>query len=77
MNIGNSKIEEGILGQLIIWGGILGKFQLITMGIQYRKEGKDKEASRLMEIADGMLEPAPTSLWELIVKFLSVLWTTF
>ena len=77
MNTGNSKIEEGILGQLIIWGGILGKFQLITIWIQYRKEGKDKEASRLMEIAGGMLEPAPTSLWELIVKFLSILWTTF
>lgn len=77
MNSGNSKIEEDIIGQLIIWGSILGKFQLITTWIQYRKEGKDKEASRLMEIADGMLEPAPTSLWELIVKFLGALRTTF
>ena len=61
----------------MIWGDILGKFQTNHNVNIERKEGKDKEASRLMEIANGMLELAPSSLWELIVKLSGILWASY
>lgn len=61
MNTGNSKMKRALLGQLMIWGDILGKLQINHNVHIEKKEEKNKKASRLMDIASDMMGPAPTS----------------
>lgn len=61
MNTGNSKMKRALLGQLMIWGDILGKLQINHNVHIEKKEEKNKKVSRLMDIASDMMGPAPTS----------------